>query len=198
MGRPKEFDRDEALMRGLELFRQRGFSDTSTQQLVERLGINRKSMYAEFGNKQKFFEAALERYNQVVVDGNFGPLEQPSASLSEISALFRYFAGESKGRAAGLGCLMCNTAVEQADGEPATRQHVADYIERATNAFKNALVNAKQRGEIGSKVDVMAQAQFLTSSVLGMCVLARASAAPALIDGSLQVTLDHLAMLSKQ
>ena len=195
MGRPKEFDREEALTKGLELFWQQGFSDTSTQQLVEHLGINRKSMYAEFGNKQKFFEAALQRYSQIV-DQNFGPLEEPAAALTEIKALFRYFADESKGRAAGLGCLMCNTAIEQAQGELATRRHVTAYIKRVTKAFANALANAQQRGEVSSKVDLKAQAQFLTSTVLGMSVLAKARAAPDLIDGSLQVTLDHLDALS--
>ena len=92
---------------------------------------------------------------------------------------------------------MCNTAVEQAQGEPATRRHVTAYIKRVTKAFSNALTNAQQRGEVSSKVDLKAQAQFLTSTVLGMSVLAKARAAPDLIDGSLQVTLDHLAALSQ-
>ena len=91
---------------------------------------------------------------------------------------------------------MCNTAVEQAEGEPATRRHVAAYIDRVTNAFLNSLANAQRRGEVNSKVNLTAQAQFLTSCVLGMSVLARASAAPALIDGALQITLSQLAALS--
>ena len=46
MGRPKEFDRDLILSKATGVFQRHGFSATSTQQLVERLGINRKSMYA--------------------------------------------------------------------------------------------------------------------------------------------------------
>ena len=42
----------------MELFRRRGFNGTSTAELVAELGVNRKSMYAEFGSKQELFEAA--------------------------------------------------------------------------------------------------------------------------------------------
>ena len=34
------------------------------RQLVEELGVNRKTMYAEFGSKQELFEATLEHYDR--------------------------------------------------------------------------------------------------------------------------------------
>jgi hypothetical protein len=79
----------------------------------------------------------------------------------------------------------------------ATQAIVAGHIRRVTTVFENALTNAKNTDEIHSRVDVKAQAQFLTSSVLSMSVLARVRAEPALIDGSLKVTLLHLASLSE-
>ncbi len=195
MGRPKEFDRDQVLAKATDLFWRFGFSKTSTQQLVEHLGINRKSIYAEFGCKQGLFEATLERYNKVIVDRNFGPLESSSGGLSEIEEIFRLFARESRGRGSGLGCLLCNTAVEQAPDDSPTGRLVDRYIRRVTCAFRNALENAQGCGEIDVTVNTLAQARFFTSAVLGMSVLARAKATPAMIDGTVQVTLDHLASL---
>ena len=44
----------------MELFRDHGYAGTSTQMLVEGLGVNRYSLYAEFGSKQALFDATPE------------------------------------------------------------------------------------------------------------------------------------------
>jgi TetR/AcrR family transcriptional repressor of nem operon len=192
MGRPKEFDRDQILDKATELFLRLGFTATSTQQLVEHLGINRKSIYAEFGSKQGLFEAVLERYDELTIGKNFGPLETSSAGLLEIGQIFELFARASRGKAAGLGCLLCNTAVERSNGDSATRPFVDHYIRRLTEAFRNALKNAQRCGEIDAKIDPLAQARFLTSTLLGIAVLVRAKSAPAIVEGAAQVARAHL------
>ena len=192
MGRPKEFDRNQILAKAIELFHRLGFSATSTQQLVDHLGINRKSMYAEFGSKQGLFEAVLERYDQQTIGNNFGPLETSSAGLLEIEQVIKLFARASRGKSAGLGCLLCNTAVERSAIDDATRPFVDRYIRRLTDAFRNALENAQRSHEIGAEVDPIAQARFLTSAVLGIAVLVRAKSAPAIVEGAAQVALAHL------
>ena len=82
MGRNKTYDRDVLIEKAMEMFRDHGFAGTSTQMLVEGLGVNRYSLYAEFGSKQALFDAALERYDEEVVERNFGPLEAPGAGLA--------------------------------------------------------------------------------------------------------------------
>ncbi|MBL4632369.1 MAG: TetR/AcrR family transcriptional regulator [Kofleriaceae bacterium] len=195
MGRPKEFDRNQLLAKATVIFQRHGFSATSTQQLVEALGINRKSMYAEFGSKQGLFEAVLKRYNEVTIAHNFGPLETPSAGLREIEEVIRFFALNARGKGAGVGCLLCNTAVERAANDDATRPFVDGYIDRMTNAFQNALENAQRGGEIRDGIDPIAQARFLTTSVLGIAVLVRAKSNPDIVDGAAEVALGHLGSL---
>ncbi len=195
MGRPKEFDRDEVLGLATQLFQRFGFTSTSTQQLVEHVGINRKSLYAEFGTKQGLFEAVLERYNEVTVEKNFGPLETSSSGLSEIEAVIRYFARGARGSGSGIGCLLCNTAVERAANNSATRPFVDRYVRRMTNAFHNALKNAQSRGQVDANVDAKTQARFFTSAVLGIAVLVRAKSPPSVANGAAQVALEHLGSL---
>ena len=64
MPSPKGYNREEVLDLAIELFRRQGYSATSTAELVAELGMNRKSMYAEFGSKQELFEAVLEHYDR--------------------------------------------------------------------------------------------------------------------------------------
>ena len=44
MGRKKTYDRDVLIGKAMELFRDHGFAGTSTQMLVEGLGVNRYSL----------------------------------------------------------------------------------------------------------------------------------------------------------
>src|SRR5258705_10772394 len=61
-GRPRAFDRDEALERAIMVFWEHGFDATSIALLTEALGIGAPSLYAAFGNKRELFAAALDRY----------------------------------------------------------------------------------------------------------------------------------------
>jgi AcrR family transcriptional regulator len=77
IGRPREFDADEALDKALMAFWRRGFEGTSLSDLTEAMGINRPSLYAAFGNKETLFRLALDRYAEM------GPGAVQRAALAE-------------------------------------------------------------------------------------------------------------------
>ncbi len=178
MSRTKQYDRIELLDRAVELFRRKGFNGTSTAELVAEFGVNRKSMYAEFGSKQHLFEATLEYYNRKHLTRVLAPLEAPDASIDGIRRAFHGYASASEGPFRGLGCLMCNTAVERGALDPGSERYVAAYLERLTRAFRHALRNAQQGGEIDQSVNLDEVAGFLTTSLIGMAASIRAKAPP--------------------
>ena len=57
MGRTKTYQRDALVDRAVELFRSHGFASTSAAMIEEALGVNRSSIYAEFGSKQEIGRA---------------------------------------------------------------------------------------------------------------------------------------------
>ena len=61
-GRPLAFDPDETLNRAIELFWTQGYEGTSISDLTHALGINRPSIYAYFGNKERLFDLAVQQY----------------------------------------------------------------------------------------------------------------------------------------
>ena len=143
MGRAKQYERDVLLDRAVELFRRQGFNGTSTAELVAELGVNRKSMYAEFGSKQELFEAVLERYSRKHLSIVLAPIEAPDASVDAIREAFTGYASASEGWFRGRGCLLCNTAVERGPLDPGSARYVAAYLERLTRAFRRALENGQ-------------------------------------------------------
>src|ERR1700679_3463491 len=62
MGRPKNFSREEVLEKAMPVFWTHGFSDTSLQDLEQATGVNKSGLYAEFPDKEDFFEACLRHY----------------------------------------------------------------------------------------------------------------------------------------
>src|SRR5262245_63600804 len=62
LGRPRAFDRDQALERALDVFWRKGYEGASLSDLTEAMGINPPSLYAAFGNKEELFGEALNRY----------------------------------------------------------------------------------------------------------------------------------------
>ncbi|NNE96205.1 MAG: TetR/AcrR family transcriptional regulator [Acidimicrobiales bacterium] len=192
MSRPKQYERIELLDKAIELFRRQGYSATSTAELVDELGVNRKSMYAEFGSKQELFEAALERYNQEHLSNVLAPIEAPDADLDTIRQAFASYADASDGWVRGRGCLMCNTAVERAALDPGAERYVAAYLERLTKAFHHALGNGQQLGQLDPDVDLDDMAAFLTMALIGVVASIRAKAAPDQVRASTRVAMSVL------
>jgi len=193
MGRNKNYDRNTLVGQALRLFHERGFGGTSTQELVAELGVNRNSMYAEFGSKQALFEAALERYDEVVVGKVFGQLEAPEASLDAIVSMFDAFELTAS-KASGLGCLMCNTAAELGGTEPGEHE-VRRYFERIRLAFLNSLEGARRAGALVPIAHVDDEAALLTATVLGIFVMVRGRAPKALVRAAIRAGRRHVQSL---
>ena len=192
MSGSKQYDRTELLDRAVELFRRQGFTGTSTADLVAELGINRKSMYAEFGSKQGLFEAALERYNRKNLSAVLAPIEAPDAGTGAIRKAFADYASASEGWFRGRGCLLCNTAVERAALDPGSGRHVAAYLERLTRAFRHALGNGRLSGEIDENADLDELSAFFTMALIGVAACIRAEAPPEQVQAACRVATSTL------
>ena len=188
----KQYDRIDLLDRAIELFRVQGYTDTSTAELVELLGINRKSMYAEFGSKQGLFEAALERYSEEHLSGVLAPIEAPDAGAQTIRDAFSSYAEASEGWVRGKGCLMCNTAVERAALDPGAGKYVRAYLERLTRAFHHALTNAKAAGDLEEGADLDDLAAYFTMALIGVVACIRAEAEPSEVHAACRVATSVL------
>jgi TetR/AcrR family transcriptional repressor of nem operon len=192
MSGAKQYDRTELLDRAVELFRVQGFANTSTAELVAELGVNRKSMYAEFGSKQGLFEAALDRYSQEHLSAVLAPIEAPNASVDAIREAFANYAAASDGWVSGRGCLLCNTAVERAALDPGARRYVAAYLDRLTKAFHHALHNGQQSAQLDSDADLDELAAFFTMALIGVVACIRAEASPEQVRAACRVATSLL------
>lgn len=198
MGRPKTYDRTEIAAKAMQLFWLHGFEGTSTQTLVEEMGVNRYSLYAEFGSKQGLYEAAMALYDERVVTSHFARLEGPDAGLGEMRDVLEFFA--SKGHAPGseFGCMLCNVATERAPHDPGSRGFVQAYVDRIDAGFANALSQARGCGQLRDDVVVAEEAACFTSTLLGFFVLMRSQVSPELLRDAGRAAVRHLESLTRE
>ncbi len=62
VGRPKKFDRDDALAAAVNIFWAKGYDGASMKDLTQGMGINGPSLYAEFGDKHGLYLGAIDQY----------------------------------------------------------------------------------------------------------------------------------------
>jgi TetR/AcrR family transcriptional regulator, transcriptional repressor for nem operon len=191
VARPKEFERDVVLDRAMQVFWSRGYEATSIQHLVDRMGIQRGSLYATFGDKRALFFAAIDHYDRVVTAKLLGVLEDPSGK----EAIRRFFrlkieAALEPGRP--RGCLVTNSAAELGARDRGTATRVGVALTKIEAAFHRAVVRAQKAGEIDPARNARALARFLTSSAQGLSVMAKASPDRAVLGDIVKVTLAAL------
>ncbi len=195
MSRNREFDPKAALEKAMMVFWQKGYDETSIDDLVEATGVSRYGLYGEFGNKRGLFLASLDHYQETAVREYFGIVEQPGAGLREIRTYCNKLVDVYSQPVGKLGCLVCNTATDVAPHDKGVEKKVKAAIVRMTSGFGTALMNSKERGELRSDLDVHQAADFLTGTLLGASVMARSGASNLMIKHTVEMALASLAPL---
>jgi AcrR family transcriptional regulator len=171
MGRPREFDPDQALDRALRVFWRSGYEGASMADLTEAMGITKPSLYAAFGNKEELFRKALDRY----VDGPGGyvqvALAKPTAR--EVVEHLLYQAADAvtnpenpPGCLAVQGALCCGEAAETIKQELMSRR--ANGEENLRKRFARAITE----GDLPRDSNAADLARYISAIVQGMAVQA--------------------------
>src|SRR3981189_1577334 len=109
-GRPRSFDREQALERAMQVFWKQGYEATSIHDLTRAMGINPPSLYAAFGDKERLFMEAIERYQR-----ERGPAlpcirdEAPTARAG-VEGLLMESAGQMAHGGDARGCMLITAA----------------------------------------------------------------------------------------
>ncbi len=189
MGRPREFDRDEALDRAVQVFWSRGFERTSVEDLTDSMGIQRGSLYAAFGDKHRLFLEALDRYEERFYRDTTRFLEEGTPQ-DGIRQVFEQVVSDCACGGGSKGCFITNTAVALAEDDPETAARVRSNLRRLEGAFENALKRAEPASL--AEREPRALARFLTSSLQGLRVLSRCCVELDVLHDAVEVTLSVL------
>ena len=191
-GRPRNFDRDDAVEQAMQLFWQHGYDSTSLALLKAQLGggISAPSFYAAFGSKETLFDECVQRYletfaqvTQCLWDENLPPRQAIETALRQ-SARMQCEDGHPKGCMVTLGVMSApspeNVRVVEAltQSRARTRAGILACVKRGMSA-----------GELPANTAAPALATVFDSFLQGISILARDDTTIQVIDAAITQVL---------
>ena len=180
-GRPRAFDREQALNTAMDLFWRHGFEGTSTAQLTAAIGIAPPSLYAAFGSKEALFREALALYGQRYGGFLSGPMSAPGSAREAVGQMLQGAARQFADAQHPLGCMVAAGELQASAAQGTLVAEVAQRRQAAQLAIRARLNRARQDGELPADSDTAALAAYFAMVVQGLAVQARDGAKPALL-----------------
>ena len=173
-GRPRVFDRDEALGLATRLFWLKGYDGTSIVDLTEAIGIEAPSLYAAFGSKKELYAAALRHYGENYEVFVWDKFRAAATARDAANAYLMDSAAALTGSLADVprGCMATLSSVGgEAHPELGSLLRAARAV--VFDRLKARFERAVSEGDLLDSVDVAGLARFVQNIQSGMSILAR-------------------------
>ena len=175
MGRPREFDTEEALVQAMRLFWRKGYEGTSLTDLTKELGITRPSLYAAFGNKDSLFRKALDLYEREKLAYIGQALAQPTAR-QVAQVMLRGTIDNVTSDEQPHGCIGVITSVACGAEAQSVREEVVKRGDAGKRALTERFERAKAEGDLPAHVDPEGLMRVLIAMLQGISVQANQGA----------------------
>jgi AcrR family transcriptional regulator len=171
MGRPREFNVDEALDLALQVFWRKGYEGASMADLTETMGITKPSLYSAFGNKEELFRKALDRY----VDGPGGYV-QAALAKPTVRGVVEHLLYESADAVTDPnhppGCLAVQGALSCGDAAESIKQELMARRANGEQDLRKRFERAIAEGDLPAGSDASDLARYISAILQGMAVQA--------------------------
>jgi AcrR family transcriptional regulator len=172
-GRPRQFDRDQALEVAMQLFRHHGYEGTSVSFLGEKMGINTPSLYAAFGSKDELYHEAVNLYVTKFSVPLVSELINSPCAYGGMFAFLKQcahlFSGEGT---ANRGCMIASGDLVHAPSQADRAHEMSLKRGLAEEAILSRLERAQQESKIPADADIKALAGYFAIVVQGLSVRA--------------------------
>lgn len=170
-GRPREFDREQALEAAMRVFWQHGYEGASLTELTEAMGISRPSLYAAFGDKAELFRETLACYSSGPGNYMAEALAQPTAR-AVVEALLRGNLCMNSDSSNPKGCLLIQAAFTGSEDCACARKELDKLREDGMAHLRERFERAKAEGDLPPATSPAALAQYVYCLLSGMSVQA--------------------------
>jgi len=171
-GRPRTFDRAQALDAAMLLFWERGYEDTSVSDLAGAMGVRSASLYAAFGDKHRLFAEAVERY-QAAHGGYVGKALALSPTRKAIEALLTHAAERFSDPKLPSGCMVVLAATRCGQGSTETVGYLNEQRNGLIAAVRARLERGLEAGDMPVEPDLDELAAYIVLIFEALAVGAR-------------------------
>lgn len=191
MARPREFDRDAALAAAIRVFWAKGFAATSTEDLVQAMGIGRQSFYNAFGDKRQLYLEALQAYQRNATSCSLERLNAPASPLAGLRDLVVGLIPDDDTLRC-LGCLGTSSVGEFGTSDAELVELREKMFAVVVDRIADRIREGQAQGEIDGDLDAEQAAAFLHTTMAGLQVAARGGAPASKLHALAAFAVDRL------
>lgn len=173
MARSKAFDENEALHHAVKVFADHGYGGTSTEMLLQAMGVSRQSMYDTFGTKRDLFLRSLRTYNAENATWIIDDLQGSLDAIATIKHVLHAFVDRSFNYP-GASCLTTQTICEFGVRDEEIHHASGAEHPKLLAMFKDLIACGQSEGTIRDDLDPSTTANFLITTLAGLRISARA------------------------
>ncbi|MGY0777304.1 TetR/AcrR family transcriptional regulator [Azospirillum argentinense] len=171
-GRPRAFDRDEALAKAADTFWRLGYEGASIADLTAAMGITPQSLYAAFASKADLYREALEWYQATVGASTAAALEEGDAVVA-LTRVLRDLARDFTRRDRPHGCMVSTAVLTCATENDPVARHVAGLRTATINLIRARIERGISEGQLKGETNAASLARFVGAMIQGMSVQAQ-------------------------
>ena len=165
--------KERIIEESLKLFSVKGYTSTSTTDIIEAVGTSKGGFYNHFKSKAELFREMLSAARKLWRERNLYKLDEESRPLLKIQKLLKNYRDRYLVDLKNFpgGCIFVNLAVELSDQAPDLAKEVNTGFIRLGKMIKRLLDEEKKTGGIGKNVNTEDVSNMIFSGLLGACVL---------------------------
>ncbi|MDR6716874.1 MULTISPECIES: TetR/AcrR family transcriptional regulator [Paenibacillus] len=173
MARSKEFEVNEVLDKAMKIFWEQGYEKTSMSDLVEHMGIHRRSIYDTFDDKHSLFLQAIDRYRGKVSTTLLAEIKASKTAVEALHKIFDVMISEAEETPSG--CLIVNSAVELGARDQEVDNRSLESFNDTERMFEQIIEWGQRDGEFSSNHDAKEMAEYLHNISVGIRAMTRTS-----------------------
>jgi TetR/AcrR family transcriptional repressor of nem operon len=175
LGRPREFNTEQALEAAMQQFWRAGYEATSLQDLLDVMNLSKSSLYQTYGSKHELFLRSIDFYQQSSVSELQQSLNDSLTSKAFMKRLLEDVIAEATSKKK-KGCLLVNTVNELSHRDKAVSKAVSNGIDNVAGVIKQAIKCGKKEGAIKSTVSTDTLVNYIVSNVSGLRTMVKSGA----------------------
>jgi len=177
-GRPRGFDRDQALERLMQVFWARGYEGAQLNDLTAAIGVKPPSFYAAFGSKEDAFREAIDLYIATIGSAPMRALEEAATVRDGLRSMLEGSVAVALSAKPG-GCLLILGVVNCLPANEAVRAHLLNARRKTVELVAARLRRGVVDGELPVDTDIPRLAAFFHGIMQAISFQSRDGAARA-------------------
>lgn len=172
-GRPRSFDRDDALRRVMEVFWAKGYEGTQLNDLTAAIGITPPSFYAAFGSKEVAFREAVELYKVTTGSVFLDALETGETAQDSIRAMLKASIDVAVSAPNSAGCMLITGVLNCHPESDPLSDLLKGVRQENIKCIQKRLERGRQEGDVAPSANIPVLARFYSGMVQAISMQAR-------------------------